>query len=109
MASDADAVGALYEAPMVAVREGRAIHLPDRAAVRDHLAEVMAAYERSGAARADIASLDVTPLGRSSAYATVNWHVLSADGELLKDFRTTYHLLRDGDDGWRILAYTNHD
>ena len=107
MASDVDAVSAMYEAPMLALREGRAIHLADRTAVREHLTEVMGAYARSGAARADIA-LDVLPLGKSSASATVQWHVRDAGGGVLKDFHTTYHLLRvDGD--WRILSYTNHD
>ncbi len=108
MASDVDAISALYEAPLLAVRDGRAIHLPDRAAVRDHLTEVMGAYSRSGAARADVDDLVVEPLGASSANATVHWHVRATDGSLLKDFRTTYHLLRV-DGGWRVLAYTNHD
>lgn len=108
MASDADAVSAMYEAPLLAVREGRAIHCADRQAVREHLGEVMAAYARSGAARADVAALDVLPLGSSSMLATVNWHVVDGGGRLLKDFRTTYQLLRT-DDGWRILTYTNHD
>jgi hypothetical protein len=108
MASDVDAISAMYEAPMLALREGRAIHLADKTAVRAHLAELMTAYAQSGAARADIASLEVVPLGKSSVFATVHWHVLDASGSLLKDFHATYHLLRmDGD--WRILSYTNHD
>ncbi len=108
MASDVEAISAVYAAPMLAVREGRAIHLPDRTALQEHLGEVMRAYARSGAARADIASLDVTELGKSSVFATVNWHVRGADGTLLKDFCTTYHLLRtDGE--WLIMSYTNHD
>ena len=59
----------MYDAPMLAIREGRVIHLADRTAVRAHLTELMAAYARSGAARADIAypiELTVTldgPLG----------------------------------------------
>lgn len=108
MASDVNAISAVYEAPLLAVREGRAIHLPDKTAVREHLAELMKAYERAGAARADIAELDVVPLGSSSAIATVRWHVLDAAGTLLRDFRSTYHLLRTGE-AWRILSYTNHD
>jgi hypothetical protein len=108
MASDVDAVNAMYEAPLLALREGRAIHLADRTAVRAHLAEVMAAYARSGAARADVAALDVVPLGKSSVFATVRWQVRDASGGLLKDFRTTYHLVR-ATDHWQILSYTNHD
>jgi len=108
MASDVDAISALYEAPLLAVREGRAMHLGDRAAVDEHLAELMAAYAASGATRADIARLDVTDLGRSSSLVTVNWHVRDSAGALLKDFRTTYQLLRVGG-SWRILSYINHD
>lgn len=108
MASDVGAIGAMYEAPLVALRDGDVIHLPDRPAVHEHLAELMAAYARSGATRADIAELDVTELGRSSAFATVHWLVRDADGAVIKDFRTTYHLVSTGD-GLRILSYTNHD
>lgn len=108
MASDVDAISAVYEAPLLALREGRAIHLADRAAVREHLSELMAAYAESGAARADIVELDVVDVGTSSAFATVHWHVRGADGAMVKDFHTTYHLLREGE-SWRIVSYTNHD
>ena len=108
MAGDAEAVAAMYEAPLLAVREGRAIHLPDKAAVREHLAGLMDAYGKAGAVRADVAALDVLPLGAYSAVATVRWHVLDADGGLVRDFSSTYHLLWD-DPTWRILSYTNHD
>jgi hypothetical protein len=108
MASDVDAVSAMYEAPMFALRDGHVIHLADRTAARAHLADVMAVYARSGAARADIAALDVVPLGKSSAFATVRWHVRDARRSLLKDFLTTYQLV-GVIEGWRILSYTNHD
>jgi len=108
MASDADAIATLCEVPLLAVRDGRAIHLEDATAVRDHFASLMAAYAKAGAARAEVASLDVRELGSSSAIATVRWHVLDAAGGPLRDFSTTYHLLRDGN-SWRILSYTNHD
>ena len=108
MASDVDAISAVYEAPLLAIRDGRVIHLADRAAMREHLGELMAAYAESGAARTEIAELDVVDLGRSSAFATVHRHVRDADGAMVKDFHTTYHLLREGE-SWRILSYTNHD
>jgi hypothetical protein len=109
MASEVDAISAVYEAPLLGVREGCAIHhLSDRDAVRGHLTELMAAYQDAGAARADIAELDVVSLGESSAMVTVRWQVLDATGSLVRDFRTTYHILRV-DAEWRILSYTNHD
>jgi ketosteroid isomerase-like protein len=109
MASDADAIAAMYEAPLLAVREGKAIHLGDYDAVRDHLASLMDAYRNAGAKRATIAALNITPLGRSSILTTVRWNVESDDGAVLRDFATSYHMLRQDLGGWRILSYTNHD
>jgi hypothetical protein len=109
MASDVDAISGVYEAPLLAVRNGVAIHLPDRYAVHAHLSELMAAYAASGAARADLASLEVTALGTSGALATAHWHIRDDEGGLVKDFHTTYQLLRGTEGGWRILTYTNHD
>jgi ketosteroid isomerase-like protein len=108
MASDVDAISAMYEAPFLAVREGKAIHLADHDAVREHLAALMEAYRNAGATRAAIAALDITPLGHSCALATVRWNARAGDGALVRDFTTSYHLLRAEPGGWRILAYTNH-
>lgn len=108
MASDVEAISALYEAPLLAVRGGRPIHLSDREAVREHLAGLMTAYQSAGAARADIAEIDVMLLGKSGAMVTVRWHVVDEAGLILRDFRTTYHLLRTNG-AWRILSYANHD
>lgn len=109
MAFDVDAVAALYEAPFLAVREGRPIHLPDAEAVRQHLVGLMAAYRDAGAAEAAIADLHSVSLGRSSALVTVRWHARAADGSLLRDFFTSYQLLRSGDGSWLILGYVYHD
>ena len=49
-AQDADGVTALCESPFLAIREGRAIHLPDRDAVREHFGTMMNTYRRKGAA-----------------------------------------------------------
>jgi ketosteroid isomerase-like protein len=108
MASDADAITAMYEAPFLAVREGRAIHLVDRDAVREHLAGLTAAYRNAGATRAAIAALDVTPLGNPCALATVRWNAGDDDGALVRDFATSYRMLRTESGDWRILSYTNH-
>jgi hypothetical protein len=107
MASDVDTIAGWYEAPFLAVRDGQAIHLPDEPSVHEHLTGLMDAYRQAGAARADIASLDALSLGPSGALVTVNWHAVDAEGALIRDFHTSYHLLRHGD-SWRILSYTNH-
>jgi ketosteroid isomerase-like protein len=109
MASDADAIAAMYEVPFLAVREGRAIHLGDRDAVREHLRGLMEAYRNAGATSARIADLRVTPLDRTSAFATVRWNALADDGALLRDFATSYQMLREEPGEWRILSYTYHN
>lgn len=108
MASDVDAVAAMYEAPALAVREGRVIHLEDELALHEHLAGLMEAYARAGAARAEIAALRVDQLGAHAVNATVDWHVLGTSGEVIRDFSTTYFMFR-ADETWRIRTYTNHD
>ena len=45
--------------------------------------------------------------GEHAAFTTVRWNALDADGNVLRDTRTTYHLLATPD-GWRLLSYTNH-
>ena len=109
MASDADAIVAMYEAPFLAVREARPIHLGDRAAVRQHLVGLMDAYRNAGATRATIADLQVTELDRTSVVATVRWNALDRDGALLRDFTTSYQMLSNERGGWRILSYIYHD
>jgi ketosteroid isomerase-like protein len=108
MASDVDAIAAVYEAPFLAVRDNRPIHLLDREAVREHLAGLMEAYRNAGAKSATIADLQVTQLDDASAIATVRWNALSEDRALLRDFTVSYQLLRQDPDGWRILSYTYH-
>lgn len=107
MASDAEAVADMCDAPFMAVRSGTPIHLADRAAVVEHLSGLMAAYRQAGAAKAEIAGIEVLGQGNRAQAGTVHWHVRSADGGMIRDFRTTYQLV--GPDPWRIVSYVNHD
>ncbi len=108
MAGDAEAVATdQYAAPFLAVREGRAIALPDRSAVIEHLAGLMAAYRQAGATAAEIVELDVQAQGDAAALVTVHWNVRGADGQLVRDFRTSYQLV--GRPAPRVVSYVNHD
>ncbi|MES2208621.1 MAG: DUF4440 domain-containing protein [Chloroflexota bacterium] len=107
MAGDAEAIADMCEAPFLAVRSGKAFHLPDREAVVGHLATNMTAYRSAGAASADIADIDVQEQGSEAVLATVHWHVRGPDGTMVRDFRTSYQLVVA--DPWRIVSYVNHD
>ncbi len=106
-AQDADAVTALCEAPFLAIREGRAIHLPDREAVREHFATIMSTYRGMGAAVWSPVEIEPHPLGDSASFATVRWNAKDERGNIIRDTHTTYHLLANPE-GWRFLSYTNH-
>ena len=107
MAFDVDAVADLYEAPFLAVREGRPIHLLDREDVRTHLAGLMDAYRNAGATEAAIADLEVVQLDGANSIATVSWIARADDGAVLREFTVSYQMLRQRD-GWMILSYTYH-
>jgi hypothetical protein len=106
-AREVDAVTELCQWPFVAIREGEAIHLADRDAVRDHFTAMIDAYREAGYASFVAVAIDTRQLGARAVFATVRWHALDTDGEVARDTQTTYHLLATPD-GWRILSYTNH-
>jgi ketosteroid isomerase-like protein len=106
-ALDADGVTRLCLAPFLAVRSGTPIHMADRDAVRDHFASMMQAYRSGGAATWSPIEIDVHQLGEQSAFATVRWNALDEEGQVVRDTKTTYHLLVKPE-GWRLLSYTNH-
>lgn len=104
---DVEGVTELCVAPFLAIREGVPIHLPDREAVRDHFAAMIDAYRGGGVATWRRVEIDVRELGEHAVFGTVRWNALDAAGNVLRDTRTTYHLLATSD-GWRLLSYTNH-
>ena len=93
--------------PFVAVRGGVAIHLPDNDAVRDHLAELMDAYRADAVARWERIETDINEIGDHTVFATVRWHGLDAEDEVIREISTTYHVDRTPD-GLRFVSYTNH-
>lgn len=108
MAGDAPAVADMYTAPSIAVRDGAPIYLADRSAVVEHLAGLMTGYARAGAARADIAGIEILSQGDGAMLATVHWIVRSAAGDVIRDFKTSYQLV-GRDTRWSIVSYVNHD
>jgi hypothetical protein len=104
---DVEGVTELCLAPFLAIREGVPIHMPDRDAVRDHFAAMIDAYRETGVATWKRIENDVRELGEHAVFATVRWNALDSEGNVLRDTRTTYHLLATQDE-WRFLSYTNH-
>jgi ketosteroid isomerase-like protein len=106
-ARDVEAVTDLCLWPCLAIREGATIHMPDRAAVRDHFTTMIDAYRDAGYASFAAVAIDTRQLGEWAAFTTVRWQALDGDGNVARDTLTTYHLLATAA-GWRLLSYTNH-
>jgi SnoaL-like domain len=104
---DVEGVTAVCLAPFLAIREGEPIHMLDRDAVRDHFAAMIDAYRGGGVATWKRVESDTRELGEHAVFTTVRWNALDSEGNVLRDTRTTYHLLASPD-GWRMLSYTNH-
>jgi hypothetical protein len=104
---DVEGVTELCLAPFLAIRGRTAMHMPDHETVRDHFAAMIDAYRGTGVATWKRIEIDVQELGEHAAFTTVRWNAFDSEGNVLRDTRTTYHLLSTPD-GWRFLSYTNH-
>jgi hypothetical protein len=105
---DIEGVTDLCLSPFLAIRQGKAIHLPDREAVRDHFFGAIGGYRlASGVADWKLVELDTRQLGDRSAFITAHWNAIDKEGAVVRDTWTSYQLLMT-DDGWRFLSYTNH-
>ena len=107
VAGDVAGVVDLCEAPFLAVRDGRPIHMADRDAVHEHFATVIGNYAKAGYARFEPAEIETRELGEKVAFTTVRWHAYDPAGNVARDSRTSYLILAT-DSGWRFLAYVNH-
>jgi SnoaL-like domain len=106
-ARDVEGVTDFCLAPFLAIREGVPIHMADRDAVCDHFRAMIDAYRGAGATTWRRIESDTRELVEHSVFTTVRWNALDADGNVLRETRTTYHLLTTPH-GWRLLSYTNH-
>ena len=105
---DLQGLAGLCLTPFFAVRRGEVIVMPDRGALLTHFASTIDAYHRTSGAQAwSPREVSTQQLGEYSAFVTVRWNALGADGEVVRDTWTSYQLLTTPD-GWRFLAYTNH-
>jgi hypothetical protein len=110
IAGEADRVTELCLAPFLAIRSGVAVHLGDRDALREHFVAVMDAYRDAGFATFSPVETEIHRLGEHSCFVTIRWNAMDSGGAVVRDTKTTYHLLAlPGEPhAWRFLSYTNH-
>lgn len=98
----------LYAEPCLTVAIGVARMHPTRKDLGIVLGDGDARDRTRGFTRADLVTVDVKPLGSSSALATVQWAIKGACDELLWTATVSYNLYRC-DGAWKILVQTMHD
>lgn len=97
-----------YSEPCLTVAMGVARMHATRKDMEIVLGDVDARDRTRGFTRADLVTVDVQPLGSSSALATVQWAFKGACDELLWTAAVSYNLCRC-DGAWKILVQTMHD
>ena len=97
-----------YAEPCLTVAMGMARMHATRNDMEIVLGDVDARDRTRGFTRADLVTVDVQPLGSSSALATVQWAFKGACDELLWTAAVSYNLCRC-DGAWKILVQTMHD
>jgi hypothetical protein len=84
-------VADLCHVPFLAVRKGEATHMPDSAAVWDHLASAISAYRRAaGVETWKRFETDTRQLGEHPVFVSVHWNALDANGKVVRDTWTSY-------------------
>jgi hypothetical protein len=102
------AIAEFYSEPCVTTRMGVVRVNPSRNDTERLFAEDDAKYRARGCTHGDILTIDVQPLGASSALATVQWAYKGACEEMLWKTTFSYNLYRR-DGVWKILVQTMHD
>ena len=97
-----------YFAPTLMVKNGLVVALMTYDEIHEHLEGLLAGYKEHGYLKGNLAGIEVKPLGTWSAAITVHWIIDHVNGSILRDFHSTYNLLKQ-EGYWKILVTTNHD
>jgi len=105
---DGQRIAALYHIPTVTMRGDGSIHsLRSVEELARFFQGVADSYQKDGYAGGRFEDLQVSPIGGRSALATMDWEMMRRDGSLIRKWRQSYNVVREGS-GWRILVSTFH-
>ena len=105
---DGTRIAALYHIPTVTMRGDGSIHcLQSREELARFFQSVAETYSREGYRSGSFKNLQVIPIGGRSALATLQWELRREDGNVIREWRQSYNVVRTPG-GWRILVSTFH-
>ncbi len=105
---DGPLIAQRYAAPYIALSgDGVLQSFATQARIGEYFQSVVDHYRQAGCGACRYTRLDVIPLGRNSALATLDWELLHEDGRVIHAWRESYNLARIGE-ALRIFASTDH-
>ena len=105
---DGDKIAEFYCVPTITMRGDGSIHcFRSREKIVRFFQSVADTYKGEGTAGGTATDIVAVPLGERSALATVTWTNLRPDGNVARQWRQSYNVVRFAE-GWRILAATFH-
>ena len=105
---DGEVISRRYSVPYLAVSaDGSARVYSDSSAVARYFQDVVDRYYEQGVRSCRYRDLQLTPIGRQCALASVTWDLLRQDGTVQSTWRESYNIHR-ASSGLRILASTDH-
>ena len=106
--ADGVRIAKLYHAPCVTMRGDGSIHcFQSEEELTRFFQGVGDSYRKDGCRTGRFSNFDVAPIGAQSALVTVDWELLRADESVIRKWRQSYNLVREGS-GWQILVSTFH-
>ena len=107
-AADGAQISSFYHVPCMTVRLDGSFHqFQSKGELADFFGNVARGYIGEGMRSGRPQSLETHKLGSASVLVTINWVIKREDGSVIRSWRQTYNLLRQGD-GWAILLATMH-
>ncbi len=105
---DGAAIAMFYHVPSITMRgDGSTRCFQSREELASFFQPVAEGYHREGNQGGGFRNLVVQPIGGRSVLATMDWHMMRADGSPLRHWRQSYNLLRV-DGRWQIFVATFH-
>lgn len=105
---DGNLIAQRYTAPYVALQaDGSTQCFTEHAAIGKYFQSVVEAYHEQGCRSCRYRDLEVVPLGKQAALATVTWELLLEGSEIHSAWCESYNLALTAS-GWRIFASVDH-
>ena len=106
LARDAKRIAACYHVPCMTIRADGSFHIFESGAeIERFFATVSETYHEEGMRSFEMRDVEVRMIGSESALVSMEWFMKRADDTIIRNWRQSYNLLKQGDE-WVFLLST---